>query len=94
MPPDAPGPHGPGVGVCKCSLTCDCTIALQVELRSQDLSWEHFLGAVPPSPPLRAHVADGEEVTGVIFSSGTTGGLVGLCEAAGSMGFGRQTWRR
>ena len=47
----------------------------QVELRPQDQSWECFLDAVPQPPVLRAHVAGGEEVTGVIFSSGTTGGV-------------------
>lgn len=58
---------------CKCNL--HCVPPAQVELRPQDLSWERFLDAVPQPAVLRAHVAGGEEVTGVIFSSGTTGGL-------------------
>ena len=48
---------------------------LQVELRAQDLTWQRFLDGAPPPPPasLPAHVADAEEITNAIFSSGTTG---------------------
>jgi hypothetical protein len=49
---------------------------MQVELRGQDLPWQRFLDGAPPPPPaaaLPAHVADAEEITNIIFSSGTTG---------------------
>lgn len=48
---------------------------MQVELRAQDLPWQRFLDGAPPPPPamLPAHVADAEEITNIIFSSGTTG---------------------
>ncbi|KAL4458600.1 hypothetical protein ABPG75_013465 [Micractinium tetrahymenae] len=47
--------------------------ALQVELRPGDMSWAAFLEAVPAPAEARAHVASAEEVTNIIFSSGTTG---------------------
>jgi len=47
---------------------------LQVELRPQDLSWQAFLGAVPPPTTVKGHVAGADDITGIIFSSGTTGG--------------------
>ena len=47
--------------------------ALQVELREQDLSWARFLDAVPPPAEPQAHAAGADALTGVIFSSGTTG---------------------
>lgn len=50
--------------------------SLQVQLRPQDVSWAAFLAAaLPPSAAgeLRPHVVGADDLSGVIFSSGTTG---------------------
>lgn len=48
---------------------------VRVELRKGDLSWDAFLSLVPPPPPftLRAHLASADDISGILFSSGTTG---------------------
>ena len=45
------------------------------ELRHGDLSWETFLSLVPSPPPfvLRPHVANSDDLSGILFSSGTSG---------------------
>lgn len=59
---------------------------LRVALRPGDVAWSDFLARVPPPVRLRAHVADAYEVTNILFSSGTTGGLVGagVAESVGA----------
>ncbi|KAL4429392.1 hypothetical protein ABPG77_005166 [Micractinium sp. CCAP 211/92] len=46
---------------------------LQVELRQGDMSWGTFLEAAAAPSEVVAHVAGAEDLTNVIFSSGTTG---------------------
>ncbi|NOY28539.1 MAG: AMP-binding protein [Oligoflexia bacterium] len=58
------------------AVVCAAGPDLQVELRPQDLSFEHFLaaaGAVHLDAPVVVHVADAEAVSNILFSSGTTG---------------------
>ena len=49
--------------------------AVQLALRPGDVSWAGFLGRAPQPVALRAHVANADEATNVLFSSGTTGEL-------------------
>lgn len=45
----------------------------QVELRQGDMSWGTFLEAAAAPSEIAAHMAGAEDLTNIIFSSGTTG---------------------
>ncbi len=53
-----------------------------MSLREGDLAWGDFLARVEPLGTLRPHAADANEVTNILFSSGTTGEGCSWCVSA------------
>ena len=50
----------------------DC-LHLQVQLREGDLSWSDFEARASKTDGFTSHAADVNEITNILFSSGTTG---------------------
>ena len=45
----------------------------QVELQSGDVSWSDFIACASGSTEFSPHIADIDDITNILFSSGTTG---------------------
>ena len=45
----------------------------QAELRPGDVAWPDFMASGEEAGPTALHVADADDVSNVLFSSGTTG---------------------
>ena len=50
-----------------------CHLVIQVSLRPGDVAWHDFLESGRAAGPAPTHVADANEVSNILFSSGTTG---------------------
>lgn len=59
-------------------LPASSSAGLQVPLRSGDVTWQDFLTWAPLGGAFDPHVADAQEVTNILFSSGTTVTKAGL----------------